>query len=181
MKKIICLTAIILMLFVAGNAVAQEKFIDVREDMAKNLTQVKKLADEAKWEDAKTTLLTAKDIWANEVKTLILEDQNKGKRFSEYFDRLAVIETNLEDISSYLTAKDAAKTEETVNATIWSISHQPAGFKTPPQEYTAGDWIFGLSIGFGTIILAIVFGLYLRRSFYKRYAKAGVKIEGRAK
>jgi len=181
MKRKYRLITAALILFIAGTVFAQEKFIDVREDMAKNLTQVKKLAGESKWEEAKAALLTAKDIWNNEVKTLILEDQNKEKRFSEYFNRMNKIETNLENVSVPLKGEDVVEIEKSVNAAIWSISHHPAGFNVPSREYTVGDWIFGLSIGFGTIILAIFFGLYLRRSFYKRYAKAGVKIERRGK
>jgi len=181
MKKIIYLIALMLALLVAGNAVAQEKFIDVREDMAKNLTQAKKLAGEANWKEAGALLATSNDTWNNEVKPLILEDQNGSKRFTEYFNRLAEIETNLSNIASALNKMDAEKAKEAVNATIWSISHQPAGFNAPYRAYTTGDWIFGLSIGFGTIFLSIWFGLYLRKSFYKRYAKAGVKLEGRGK
>ncbi len=178
MRRNICLLVLASVLMFTGRALAQEKFIDVREDMAASLTKVKESAAEGNWSVARENLNKAKDIWKDEVKGLILEDQGKGKRFQEYFDRINEIKTGLETVRQSLRRKKADAVKTAVNAVIWSISHQPRGFDVDPPRYTAWDWVFALTIGFGFIIFTIFFGLYLRRSFYRRYEKAGVKLEG---
>ena len=171
MRKIIPLVAVGALLL-AQAAFAQERFIDVRQEMADNLTSVKTAAKNNDWAAAQNSFNKAKDTWQNEVKPLLIEDQKEEKpRFLEYFGRMNEVEENLSKLAHLLESRKDADIESQVNAIIWGISHHPKGFEVGPPKYSAWDWVFGLGIGLGWCVFATFFGLYLRRSYYRRYKK----------
>lgn len=151
---------------------AQEKFIDVRQKMADKLTEVKVQTQAGNWEKAEVILAEASATWNTEVKPLILEGVKKDSQFQEYYNRISEVENELNKISQGIQSQDFEKVITSVNATIWAISHHPRGFDVPPPRYTVWDWVFALTIGLGFCIFAIWFGLYLRRSYYRRFPKA---------
>jgi hypothetical protein len=171
MRKIISLFAAATILFFAQNAIAQEKIIDVRQNMADALTSVKTAVSQNDWAEALSSFNSAKDIWDNEVKPLLTEDEKTDKRFLEYFGRIGEVEDGLSSLAQLLAAKNTEEIEPKVNAIIWSISHHPPGFDVPKPVYQWWDWAFGLGIGLGWCVFAIFFGLYLRRSYYRRYKR----------
>ncbi|GEM_PF-1199315 len=148
----------------------QEKFNDVRQSMADRLTEVKTAVRTADRTAARVNLDKARQIWETEVWPMIAEGVQTNDQFAEYFDRRQEIETNLNVLASELDAGASDRIESLVNATIWSISHHPRGFGVPRPRYTVWDWVFALTIGIGFCVFAVVFGLYLRRSYYRRYA-----------
>ena len=171
MRKVILLLVAVSTLLLAQSAIAQEKIIDVRQEMADNLTSVKTAVKDNDWVAAQDSFDKAKDTWQNEVKPLLVEDQKEEKpRFQEYFGRIGEVEENLDKLAQLVAGRDA-EIESQVNAIIWGISHHPKGFDVGPPKYSAWDWVFGLGIGLGWCVFAIFFGLYLRRSYYRRYAK----------
>jgi len=171
MRKIILLLVVVSTLLLAQSAIAQEKIIDVRQEMADNLTSVKTAVKDNDWVAAQDSFDKAKDTWQNEVKPLLVEDQKEEKpRFQEYFGRIGEVEENLDKLAQLVESR-GAEIESQVNAIIWGISHHPKGFDVGPPKYSAWDWVFGLGIGLGWCVFATFFGLYLRRSYYRRYAK----------
>ncbi|MHC4104074.1 MAG: hypothetical protein ACYSR9_03980 [Planctomycetota bacterium] len=171
MTRITYLMAVVSVLLLAQTLLAQEKIIDVRQEMADNLTEVKEAAARDDWAGAQNSFNKAKQTWQNEVKPLLVEDQAGKKRFSEYFGRMDEVEAGLNDLTQLLQTKKQPEIESKVNAIIWSISHHPRGFDVPEPRYSTWDWVFGLGIGLGFCLFAVVFGLYLRRSYYRRYAR----------
>jgi hypothetical protein len=161
-------------LFFAQNAIAQEKIIDVRQNMADALTSVKTAVGQNDLAEALNSFNNAKDIWDNEVKPLLIEDEKIEKRFLEYFGRIDEVEEGLSGLAQSLAAKKNEEVETKVNAIIWSISHHPRGFDVPKPVYQWWDWAFGLSIGLGWCVFAVFFGLYLRRSYYRRYKRESI-------
>jgi len=171
MRKVILLLVAVSTLLLAQSAIAQEKIIDVRQEMADNLTSVKTAVKDNDWSAVQDSFDKAKDTWQNEVKPLLVEDQKEEKpRFQEYFGRIGEVEENLDKLAQLVESRDA-EIESQVNAIIWGISHHPKGFDVGPPKYSAWDWVFGLGIGLGWCVFATFFGLYLRRSYYRRYAK----------
>lgn len=150
---------------------SQERFIDVRQKMADQLTRVKNEARLANWSNAQTSLAEVENTWLTEVKPLIIEEVKKDSQYLEYFNRLEEVEMNLNKLKEALRRQDQESLETLANATIWAISHHPRGFKVPPPRYSIWDWVFALTIGLGFCALAIWFGLYLRRSYYRRFPK----------
>ena len=171
MRKLFFLFAFVVLLIFDRQSFAQEKFDETREEMASYLTSIKKAAKESIWDEALTSLKDAKNIWYNQIKVLIVQDQEKGKRFQEYFNRMDEIEANLDNIEKILDEKNLHEIESAINQTIWSISHHPRGFEVPKPKNTVWDWVFALTIGIGYCIGITFFGLYLRKSFYRRYKK----------
>jgi len=155
---------------------SQERFIDVRQKMADALTQVKNDALLANWSKVETSLAEVENIWLTEVKPMITEEVKKDSQYQEYLNRLEEVEMNLNRLKETLKSRDQDKMETLVNATIWAISHHPRGFKVPPPRYSIWDWVFALTIGLGFCFLAIWFGLYLRRSYYRRFPK-GITVQ----
>lgn len=171
MRRIISLLAAATVLLLVQTTLAQEKFIDVRQEMADSLTEVKDAVSENNWASALESFNKAKDIWQNEVKPLIVEDNKTEKRFDEYFGRMNEVQEDLNKLGQLVQNKQSTEIESKVNAIIWGISHHPRGFDVPDRVYNVWDWVFGLGIGLGFCVFAVVAGLYLRRSYYRRYAK----------
>jgi len=174
MRKIIPLLLAATILLLAQDTIAQEKIIDVRQNMADALTSVKTAVSQNDWAEALSGFNSAKDIWNNEVKPLLIEDEKTDKRFLEYFGRIGEVEDGLNSLGQLLAAKSTEEIEPKVNAIIWSISHHPRGFDVPEPVYKWWDWVFGLGIGLGWCVFAIFFGLYLRGSYYRRYKKESI-------
>jgi len=173
MRRTLFAGPLLALLFVIQPAFGQEKFNDVRQQMADRLTAVKAAIRDADRAAAQANLAEAQKTWEAEVKPMIVEGAETNGQFQEYFDRIQDVENNLTALAAELEAGEAGRIESLVNAVIWGISHHPRGFDVPPPRYTAWDWVFGLSIGVGFCVFAVVFGLYLRRSYYRRYAKPG--------
>jgi hypothetical protein len=171
MRKAILLLVTLGVVCFARNSLGQEKFIDVRQEMANKLTAAKSAAAKNDWASALENFTGAEEIWRSEVKPMITEGVKTNEQFREYFKRLAEIEENLASLAQILEGKNAKGVESIANAVIWGISHHPRGFDLPKPRYSAWDWVFALAIGLGFCIFAIVFGLYLRRSYYRRYKK----------
>jgi len=171
MRKVPFLLAVMVLFFFAQTIVAQEKFIDVRQAMADSLTSVKTAVKNNDWDGALANFQKGKSTWEQEVKPMITEGVKTDTQYEEYFKRIAEIEGNLNNLAQSLEARKSEDIEPKVNAIIWGISHHPRGFAVPKPRYTAWDWVFGLGIGIGFCLLATVFGLYLRRSYYRRYKK----------
>ena len=171
MKKHLVVLAGFLFLFVVPALLGQERFIDVRQNMADNLSAVKAAVKEADWEGALEKFRTARQVWETDVKPIITEGVKSDTQFQEYFDRIGEVEAGLSSTGQLLETRNAADVEAKINAIIWGISHQPRGFKVPNPRYSAWDWVFGLGIGLGFIFFATFFGLRLRRSYYRRYLK----------
>jgi hypothetical protein len=171
MRKKIALSLPLLVLFLARAVFAQEVFNDVRQRMADRLTAVKTALALSDREAARRSFDEARRIWADEVKTMIVEGVKTNGQFQQYFERIGQIEENLASLDQELKAEDTRKVESLANAVIWGISHHPRGFGVPPPRYTVWDWAFGLGIGVGFCIFAVVSGLYLRRSYYRRYSR----------
>lgn len=174
MRKIIPLLVAATILLLAQGAIAQEKIIDVRQNMADALTAVKTAVSQNDWAEALSSFNSAKSIWEDDVKPLLVEDEKTEKRFLEYFGRIGEVEDGLNSLGQILAAQSTQEVEPKVNAIIWSISHHPRGFDVPPPVYQWWDWVFGLGIGLGWCVFAIFFGLYLRRSYYRRYKRESI-------
>jgi predicted metal-binding transcription factor (methanogenesis marker protein 9) len=95
-------------------------------------------------------------------------------KFKEYVDRIDQVEAGLAELRRLLKDNKSEEVPAHVNAIIWSISHHPRGFDVPPPVYKWWDWVFGLGIGLGWCVFAIFFGLYLRRSYYRRYKRESI-------
>jgi len=171
MRKSVIVLAGLLFLFVVTAARGQEKFIDVRQSMADNLTAVKTAVKAADWTAALEKFGKAREIWEAGVKPIILGGVKSDTQFQEYFGRIGEVETGFGVIGQLLESRNGAEVEAKVNAVIWGISHHPRGFNVPEPRYTVWDWVFGLGIGLGFLVFAIFFGLKLRRSYYRRYLK----------
>ena len=172
MKKYVVVSAGLLFLFMVQAARGQEKFIDVRQNMADNLTAVKTAVKAADWAGALEKFRTARQIWDADVKPIITEGVKSDTQFQEYFDRIVEVEAGLDTVGRLLESRNGAEVEAKINAIIWGISHLPRGFNVPNPRYTVWDWIFGLGIGLGFCVFATFFGLHLRRSYYRRYKKS---------
>ena len=171
MRKIMSLLKVFIILFFVQNIIAQERFIDVRQDMADNLSSIKIAVEKSDWEEARKSFQKALNIWQQEIKPMIVEGVKTDEQFQEYFDRLDEIDRDFQNLSQLLGNTEDSKIEAQVNALIWGISHHPRGFDVPNPRYSIWDWIFGLGIGIGFCLFAIFFGMYLRRSYYRRYEK----------
>ena len=190
MKKFIYLLAAGSLLLLVQTVVAQQDellFIDVRQELADNLTAVKNAVKDDNWANAQQSFDQAKEEWENKVKPMIVEGRNEEiekareegienpqdapGRLKEYSDRIGEVEGNLNKLAQLLISQEDEEIETTINAIIWAISHQPRGFDLPHRRYSVWDWVFGLGIGGGFCIFAVVAGLYLRRSYYRRYQK----------
>jgi hypothetical protein len=171
MRKAIFLLVTLGAICFVRNSLAQEKFIDVRQEMANKLTAVKTAAAKNDWAAALENFTRAKEIWQGEVRPMITEGVKTNEQFREYFKRMAEIEENLNILVQILEGKNTEGIESKANAVIWGISHHPRGFDLPQPRYSAWDWVFALVIGLGFCIFATVFGLYLRKSYYRRYKK----------
>lgn len=175
MKKTVPAALLFALAFITQPVAGQEKFNDVRQVLADRLTAVKTAIREDDAAGAQDNLGEAKKIWEAEVKPMIVEGVKTNGQFQEYFDRIGEVETSLAALGAELEAGETQRIESLVNALIWAISHHPRGFDVPPPHYTIWDWVFGLSIGLGFCVFAVVFGLYLRRSYYRRYAGPGTE------
>jgi len=172
-KRIILFLVLFLAIILLFNSLqAQEKFIDVRQRMANELSKVKVQAEARNWEKARAILAEALSTWSIEVRPLIVEGLKKDSQFQEYYNRLPEVEGSLKKISESVQSGNTESVVNLVNATIWAISHHPRGFDVLPPRYTVWDWVFALSIGLGFCIFAIWFGWYLRRSYYRRFPRA---------
>ena len=190
MKKSIFLMAAAGLLLSAQTVFAQMDelaFIETRQKLADNLTAVKDSAKNNNWTNAQESLELAKKIWETDVLPMVMDGrkeeiekagqagvenpQDVEGKFKEYFGRIGEVEANLTKLPQLLTSQNVDEIETTINAIIWAISHQPRGFNVPPRTYSVWDWTFGLGIGIGFCIFAVVSGLYLRRSYYRRYQK----------
>jgi hypothetical protein len=176
MKKTAAMALLGTLLFVIQAGFGQERFNDVRQQMADRLTAVKTGIRDADRTAARVSLAEAEKIWQGEVRPMILDGVKTNSQFQEYFDRIQDVEKNLATLAAELETSESGRIETLVNALIWAISHHPRGFDVPPPRYTAWDWVFGLSIGVGFCVFAIVFGLYLRRSYYRRYTRPGTEL-----
>ena len=170
MRKAVPLALVIGLLAASSAGFCQEKFNDVRQAMADLLTAVKKDSAAADFSSADGNLAAARKVWNEEVKPLILEGVRSSDQFQEYFDRIPEVEAGFEEIAREIERREGQEVAVRVNAVIWAISHHPRGFDIPQPRYTAWDWVFGLSIGIGFCVLAVASGLYLRRSYYRRYS-----------
>jgi hypothetical protein len=146
---------------------SQTVFDQERENMAMDLTQIKILTEKNNWLKSDSLLQSVQSRWKEEVLPIILEDHMDEKRFDQYYQRIDRIDQQLNLIENQIKNRQKKDLDSLVNLTIWSISHHPRGFDVPEERYTLKDWIFGLSIGFGYLLFAILFGLHLRRTFYK--------------
>ncbi len=172
MRKITSAFITLVLLCLVQTVFAQEEIIETRQEMADQLSAVKKAAADSNWTGATDSFNKAKDAWQNQVKPILTEDSEKAKpRFTEYFDRIGEVEKGLDELGQILAGQKQGEVETKVNQIIWSISHHPKGFEVGPFTYSVWDWVFGLGIGGGFCVFAIVFGLYLRRSYYRRYKK----------
>lgn len=172
MRKILFLAGILSLLFLAPVLMAQEKFIDVRQKMADNLTEVKKaIRIHNNWEEAADYFNRVKSIWEGEVKPIIVEGIKRDSQFKEYFERMKQVDEDLSHLEQLLGNKTDQEIEQKANAIIWAISHHPRGFDVAKPRYSLWDWAFGLGIGIGFCLFATFFGLYLRRSYYRRYKR----------
>lgn len=190
MKKSIFLIAAAILLLSAQTVFAQVEelaFIEIRQKLADNLTSVKNAVKNNNWTSAQESLKLAKEIWESKVLPMVLDGrkeeiekaraagvenpENIEGKFKEYSDRVGEVQANLEKLAQLLISQKGDEIETTVNATIWAISHQPRGFNIPHRTYSVWDWTFGLGIGLGFCLFAVVSGLYLRRSYYRRYPK----------
>jgi len=160
-------------LLLSQAALSQEKFTDVRQRMADDLTAVKVSLQANDRAAALEHFADAKKVWEAEVRPMITEGVKTNNQFQEYFERMAEVDGHFVSLAQELESAGSKQVESRVNAMIWAISHHPRGFKVPPPRYTVWDWVFGLGIGIGFCVFAVVFGLYLRRSFYRRYQKQG--------
>jgi hypothetical protein len=157
-------------------AFGQEKFNDVRQSLADSLTGVKEAAGAGDLAAARKDFQTALETWERDVKPMIIEGVRTNSQFQEYFDRMAEVDADLAALGSELEEGVSQEIETRVNATIWAISHHPRGFSVPPPRYTVWDWVFGLGIGLGFCVFVIFFGLHLRRSYYRRYARPEARV-----
>jgi hypothetical protein len=171
MKKALPIAFVMGVLMASHHGVCQERFNDVRQGMADLLTAVKTASSSADYDAARTDLAGALRVWTEDVKPFILEGVRTNDQFQEYFDRIPEVEAGLAEIAREIERGDRQAVESRANAIIWAISHHPRGFDIPQPRYTAWDWVFGLTIGIGFCILAVVSGLYLRRSYYRRYSR----------
>jgi soluble cytochrome b562 len=172
MRKIISVFIPVVLLGLVQTVFAQEEIIETRQEMADHLSAVKKAANAPDWAAAIESFNKAKEAWQNQVKPILTDDHEKASpRFTEYFDRIGEVEKELDELGQILASQKQGEVETKVNQIIWSISHHPKGFEVGPFKYSVWDWVFGLGIGGGFCIFAIVFGLYLRRSYYRRYKK----------
>lgn len=194
MRKIIPLLVVVSILFFTENLIAQEEleFIETRQEMADSLTNIKDevAVKTTNWVGAQDNFDEAKETWLSKVKPMIVEGRKKeverqgeephGK-YKEYFARISEVEGSFDDLAQLLKnkdlttvkvgEKDVKKIDQKINAIIWGISHHPRGFDVPKPRYQWWDWVFGLGIGLGWCVFATFFGLYLRRSYYRRYGK----------
>lgn len=193
MRKFIILLVAVTLFFSVRTAFAQVDelaFIEERQAFADNLTAVKTAVRAGDWPLAQQNFDEARKGWESDVKPMIVEgrgaeiekarqagvenpEAEEGK-LKEYSDRAGAIEENLNKIALLLQSKKSEEIEPTINATIWAISHQPRGFDIPHRTYSVWDWVFGLGIGLGFCVFAIITGLYLRRSYYRRYQRLGL-------
>src|SRR4030042_4269749 len=95
MKKSFVVVAWLLSRLVIPAARGQEKFIDVRQNMADNLSGVKTAVKEADWDGALEKFRTARQIWEVDVKPIITEGVKSDTQFQEYFDRIGEGEAGL--------------------------------------------------------------------------------------
>lgn len=172
MKRVVRVVLAFGILLTPPASLSQEKFNDVRQRLADFLTAVKTAARASDQEAARKSFEEAQKTWTAEVKPMIVEGLRSNDQFQEYFDRMADVDTNLAMLAQEMDLPDLQKIEARVNSIIWGISHHPRGFSVPAPRYTAWDWVFGLGIGIGFCLFAILFGLYLRRSYYRRYSNA---------
>ncbi len=175
MKRINLFLVIVTVLLFSQPGVGQERFNDVRQQMADHLTAVKSSLRANERQAALAHFGEAKKIWEAEVKPMITEGVKANDQFQEYFDRMAELDGHFVSLAQELESDGLLQIESRVNAMIWAISHHPRGFKVPNPRYTVWDWVFALGIGIGFCVLAMVFGLHLRRSYYRRYQKQGEK------
>jgi hypothetical protein len=173
MRRVNLFLVIVIVLLLSQAGVSQEKFNDVRQQMADRLTAVKTSLQANDRGAAVGHFAEAKKTWEADVKPMIMEGVKTNNQFQEYFERMAEVDGHFVALGEELSSGGPQQVESRVNAIIWSISHHPRGFKVPPPRYTAWDWVFGLGIGIGFCTFAIGFGLHLRRSYYRRYQKQG--------
>jgi hypothetical protein len=169
--KVLPIALVVGLLSASPSGFCQERFNDVRQGMADFLTAVKTASNTGDFDSAGKNLSAAGRAWTEDVKPMILEGVRTSEQFQEYFDRIPVVETGLAELAREIEQGDQREVELRVNAIIWAISHHPRGFDIPQPRYTAWDWVFGLTIGIGFCILAVLSGLYLRRSYYRRYSR----------
>jgi len=173
MRKIVFSLWLVSLFIFAGLTVAQERFNDVRQKVADSLTALKTSVSSGDFENAQKHLDQAVSIWESEVKPMIREGVKSNEQFREYFERMDEVDRRLANLSQMLKTQETRELESEVNAVIWGISHHPRGFNVPQPRYSTWDWVFGLGIGIGFCGLAVVFGLYLRKSYYRRYKRQG--------
>jgi len=118
MKKILCLGTLLILLFFSRFSSAQEKFIDVRQNMADSLTGVKTAVKAGDWTAARRSFDKAKTAWTQDVKPLITEGVKTDAQFQEYFNRISEVEANMDAVAAGLEAQKADDIEAKVNAAI---------------------------------------------------------------